>query len=149
MRTRLVLVLAALAAGVGVAGATTTGTTLKLAYNKELKAKIIVDAKGYALYMWTADPRNASVCKAADECTKWWPPVIGPATVGAGLSPKLVRSFTRAGGEQQVTYNGHALYRFHGYTSVPPDRKPGQINGQGLFKVWYVLGANGKPIKRS
>jgi predicted lipoprotein with Yx(FWY)xxD motif len=151
MRRAVVLAgaIAILAFG-ATAAATTSGTTLKLAYNKQLKAKIIVDAKGLTLYMFGADPKNVGTCtKSIDpRCLVTWPPLTGKAVAGAGLSAKLIGIASRSDGKVQVSYNGHALYYFHGDGgSTPPDRKPGQINGQNFLSLWWVLGANGKPIK--
>jgi predicted lipoprotein with Yx(FWY)xxD motif len=137
---------AVVALGVGAtAGATTTSSTLKLAYNAQLKTKIIVDAKGLTLYMFTADTKSATGCNDSS-CLSIWTPMIGPATAGPGVKASLISAYAR-GVKQQVAYNGHQLYYFRGYAGTPRDRKPGQINGQGFYSLWYALGATGKPIK--
>ncbi|MHB8642180.1 MAG: COG4315 family predicted lipoprotein [Gaiellaceae bacterium] len=150
MRTLALLFAVALLAGGAPAGATTSAKTLKLAYSKELKAKILVDGKGLTLYMFGADPKNVATCtKSLDpQCPKSWPPLRGPVTAGAGVSARLIATATRSDGIAQVSYNGHALYYFGGDGSTtPPDRKPGQINGQNFLSLWWVLDARGRPIK--
>ncbi len=145
----MLVVLVAMSAN---ASATTSGTTLKLAYNKQLKTKIIVDGKGLTLYMFTADPKNVGTCTNSidPQCLATWPPLGGKVTAGAGLSAKLIGTASRADGKAQVSYNGHALYYFHGDGGpTPRDSKPGQINGQGFYRLWYVLDSRGKPIKHS
>ena len=44
-------------------------------------------------------------------------------------------------GAKQVTFYGMPLYYVAG------DQKAGDTNGQGLFGKWYIVGADGKPIK--
>lgn len=152
-RYAVLAVLAALLVGgsVGTA-ASTTGPTLKVAYNKKLKAKIIVDGKGLTLYMFKGDGNGAATCtdKIFPGCTKEWPPLIDSGTTEAlaPLDASLLGTATRDDGKVQVTYNGHALYYFRGDGTTPPDRKPGQIYGQNYVLLWWVLGANGKPIKK-
>ena len=40
-----------------------------------------------------------------------------------------------------MTYAGKPLYYFAG------DAKPGDTNGQGVGKVWFVVGADGELVK--
>jgi predicted lipoprotein with Yx(FWY)xxD motif len=47
----------------------------------------------------------------------------------------------QADGSNQVTYAGKPLYHFAG------DAKPGDTNGQGVGKVWFVVGADGELVK--
>ena len=50
---------------------------------------------------------------------------------------------TRSDGKQQVTYNGHPLYRFAG------DQKAGDTNGQGVNAfggIWHALTATGNEV---
>jgi predicted lipoprotein with Yx(FWY)xxD motif len=132
------------------ASATISGTTLKLAYSKELKTQILVDGKGLTLYVFGADTKNVGTCtKSIDpRCLSSWPPLSGKVTAGRGVSAALIGTATRSDGKAQVSYNGHALYYFHGDGgTTPADRKPGQINGQNFLSLWWVLNAKGKPIK--
>jgi len=136
----------ALALAVPAAAAPSKAVVVEAAYNKALKATILVDGSGRTLYLWTADnPRNNSVCAPDPGCAKYWPPLKAPATAGPGVKASLLRTTTDG---KVVTYNGHPLYHFAGYTGVgPPDKKAGQINGQGAFVVWWVVSPNGAPIK--
>ena len=62
--------------------------------------------------------------------------------------PSLLGTATGPGGKQQVVYNHHPLYHFAGGQGYGPgDKKPGDIGGQGIYKIWYVLSAKGTPIK--
>jgi predicted lipoprotein with Yx(FWY)xxD motif len=56
------------------------------------------------------------------------------------VDASLLGTITRADGGAQVTYNGLPLYYF------AADKAAGDINGQGVNNVWYVLDASGKPV---
>ena len=47
-----------------------------------------------------------------------------------------------------MTYHGHPLYTFHGYGDTPPDRKLGDVNGQGFLAIWWVLAPSGEGIMK-
>jgi hypothetical protein len=67
----------------------------------------------------------------------------GKPTAGSGVGSSLLATSKRADGTEQVTYNGHPLYRFAG------DTAPRQTNGQGstgFGALWYVLSPRGKPL---
>ena len=69
-----------------------------------------------------------------------WPPQVEIAAVGDGLDMALVGTITRADGTVQATYNGWPLYYFGG------DSAAGDVNGQGVNDVWWVIDASGTPI---
>jgi predicted lipoprotein with Yx(FWY)xxD motif len=105
--------------------------------------KVLVNGKGLTLYLFQADKTSKSTCTGA--CAKVWPPLLvkGKPTASGGVQSKLLSTTRRSDSTTQVTYHGHPLYRFAG------DKKPGDINGQGLNNFgakWYVLGTNGKQI---
>ena len=128
-------------------GSHTGRAVVKTAYNKQLKRPIVVDGNGRSLYMWTAEINGQSLCTGS--CLKIWPPLTTTAAPqpGKGVNPKLLGVIS-AHGKQQVTYNHHPLYIFHGQAGYgAPDRKAGDLNGQGLFQVWFVLSPKGRPIK--
>ncbi len=103
------------------------------------KSDVIVDQNGCAVYLTTKDTNQSTDTQAADEMT--WIPVLAPATVAGGLDQAKVGSFTRPDGKNQVTYNGHQLYRFAG------DKAPGQANGQGVDGKYFLVGQNGDAVK--
>ena len=96
---------------------------------------ILTNAQGMTLYYRTSDTAS-SVCTGG--CASAWPPVIASGssapTSSASLPGKL-SVVTDANGSQ-VAYNGHPLYTFSG------DSSPGQIKGQGLAGVWFVVPTN-------
>jgi predicted lipoprotein with Yx(FWY)xxD motif len=104
------------------------------------KSGVIVDQSGCALYLNTNDTATSTACDTA--CEQTWIPVTGPAEVrGTGLDQSKVGTFQRPSGKTQVTYNGHQLYRFIG------DRAPGEAKGQGIDGIWWLVGANGEPVR--
>ena len=100
---------------------------------------VIVDDEGMTMYMFMPDAQgDASVCN--DECAEAWPPQVEITAVGEGLDMALVGTITRDDGTVQGTYNGWPLYYFSG------DSAPGDVNGQGLNDVWWVIDATGTAI---
>ena len=63
------------------------------------------------------------------------------AAVGGDLDASLFSTITRADGSEQLAVNGLPLYRY------TPDAAPGDINGQGVGGVWFVVGADGNMIE--
>ena len=123
--------------------ATHTPATVKVAKSK--LGTILVDSRGHTLYLYMFDTNGSSSCTNVDSCYKTWPPLMATGTphAGRGVDPILLGTVHRirpAG--RQVTYNGHPLYRYS------QDTKAGQIKGQGLFSLWYVVSAAGARIKK-
>jgi predicted lipoprotein with Yx(FWY)xxD motif len=101
---------------------------------------IIVDDEGMTMYMFMPDAQgDTSQCN--DACADAWPPQVEIAEVGAGLDMAMVGTITRADGTVQSTYNGWPLYYFSG------DSAAGDVNGQGVNDVWWVLDATGTPVQ--
>jgi predicted lipoprotein with Yx(FWY)xxD motif len=138
----------ALALAVPAAAAPAKGTVVKAVYNPALKTRILTDGRGMSLYVWTADvPKDTSVCRTQGNCAKLWPPLWADGTPVAGPGVNVTLLGTTTDGKQ-VTYAGHPLYYFHGGHGVgPADKKPAQLNGQGVYQVWYVLSPKGTIIK--
>ena len=99
---------------------------------------ILVDGNGNTLYLFTPDDQGDSVCY--DQCEAAWPPLVGEFAAGSGIDATLLGTATRTDGTDQVTYNGWPLYYFAN------DTAPGDVNGQGVNDVWYVLSPEGQGI---
>lgn len=149
---RLGLIISALAAIVSLAllsGAlaaadSQTGAARVSAASSSL-GKIIVAGSGRTLYLFEKDKRGHSACSGT--CTTYWPPLIthGKPIAGRGAKSSLLGTIRRANGSRQVTYAGHALYRYVG------DTKAGQTNGEGSQDFgagWDALSPAGKKIER-
>lgn len=128
------------------------GTTVKTAFNKKLKSTILVTSTGLTLYYWTQDLGKKSNCvnDPTYHCSKWWPPLLtkGAPVAAAGAKRSLLGTTKRADGTTQVTYAGHPVYRWVGVGSPLPDKKPGQVYGQGFISQWWTLSPTGKPVKK-
>lgn len=109
---------------------------------------VLVDGQGITLYLYSTD-RQGQPSRCYDICAVQWPPLIVPSgvtkpLVGPGIEPRLLGTGPRTDGTTQITYNGWPLYLW------PPDKAPGQANGQALTNaggVWYVINAAGKAVK--
>ena len=101
----------------------------------------LVDDKGMSLYLYTPDTPNASTCY--DKCATAWPPLLttGNAVAGAGVDASKFGTTTRTDGTTQVTYNSWPLYYF------AKDKQPGDVTGQGIGTVWYLISPTGDAIK--
>jgi predicted lipoprotein with Yx(FWY)xxD motif len=106
----------------------------------------LTDGKGRALYLFMADSGGSSAC--ADDCAKFWPPLTaaGAATSTGAASSEKLNQITRAGGEKQITYNGHPLYYYSG------DKGANDLNGQGLNDFggqWWLVSPQGEAITKA
>jgi predicted lipoprotein with Yx(FWY)xxD motif len=138
---------AAVALAVPAATAAPKAVVVKAVYNKALKSTILVDGRGMSLYIWTADnPKNHSVCTPDPNCAKFWPALKAPASAGPGIKASLL-GVTDDG--KHVSYAGHPLYYFAGAPGVGhADKKPGDLNGQGVYTVWWVITPKGTAVKQ-
>lgn len=148
----LLLLTAASSLAVGVAGpsdaadatATDAKPSITLVVRDSKLGPIITDDKGMTLYMFTPDARNVSNCEGA--CLNVWPPVMlksDETLSSVGVDGNLRRSklgvAMRFDGSRQVTYNGFPLYWW------VRDKTPGDVTGQWVGNVWFVLNDAGTP----
>jgi predicted lipoprotein with Yx(FWY)xxD motif len=101
--------------------------------------RILVDAEGMTLYMFDPDKRGRSTC--AGQCLEAWPPFEGPANAGPGADDSLLGTTQAADGSTMATYNRWPLYYW------VKDTKPGDVTGQAVEDVWWVVGPDGRPIR--
>lgn len=118
--------------------ASSGGESADLQLSSSDLGEILVDADGKTLYLFVPDAQGDSTCY--DECEANWPVVGELASVGAGLDADLLGSTDRTTGDVQATYNGWPLYYF------AADEGAGDMNGQGVNDVWYVLDADGNAV---
>ncbi len=125
----------------------------------------VTDASGRAVYIYTKDSANKSVCTGT--CSDQWPAVVYPQNVtnalqqqyqaasasgqqfqprfgqlfaAPGINMSKLGVFPRADGSLQVTFNGWPLYYYY------MDTNPGDIKGQTVKGIWYLIGPEGNPI---
>lgn len=99
---------------------------------------ILVDPDGLSMYVFTLDTDGESVCY--DSCATLWPPVPGTVTIGSGLDSSIFGTTTRTDGTAQLTVNGQPLYLW------ASDTQPGDVTGQNVEGVWFVVGPDGEMI---
>lgn len=101
----------------------------------------LVDGDGMTLYVFLEDEPGSGESACVDECADNWPPLMAddPAW-DEGVDGDLVDTIEREEGEQ-VTYDGWPLY---GWVS---DEEPGDVTGQGVEDVWYVVSPEGEAIE--
>lgn len=124
------------AAPATTAGATGEGATLVVA-STELGG-VLSDGDGFTVYLFMPDAQGTPTCN--DDCAANWPALVGPVTAGDGVDAALLGTATRDDGTVQATYNGWPLYHFSG------DPAAGDINGQGVGDIWWVVDPAGEPI---
>ena len=140
--------------GAGAVGARVSApAVVKTAFNKKIGRAILVDVRGHTLYLFGADTGGTSACTndPTYHCSKLWPPLrtTGTPVAGKGVNAKLLGTINRSDGTVQVTYNHHPLYTLAGSRTLHfiPDRKPGDVNGQGQVDLWWVVAPSGRAIK--
>lgn len=114
--------------------------TVQLAEVGDL-GEILVDENQMTLYVFLEDTANASRCEG--NCHPIWPALraTGELTAGDGVEGELDTIENPNAGYTQVTYEGRPLYRY------AKDEEPGDAKGQGVVGNWYVVGADGEPVR--
>ena len=125
----------------GSAAAGASGPAMVNVGNDAKLGSFLVDDKGMSLYLYTKDLPNTVTCY--DKCATAWPPLLtsGNAVAGSGVDASKFGTATRTDGGTQVTYNGWPLYYF------AKDKQAGDVTGQGVGSVWYLVSPTGDAIK--
>lgn len=104
--------------------------------------QIVVDGKGMSVYVFTKDVKDSGKSACVDACVAMWPAVTtSSATPSVEGVTGTVGTITTADGKKQVTINGLPIYNFVN------DKAPGDILGQGVKDVWYLVSPAGEMIK--
>jgi predicted lipoprotein with Yx(FWY)xxD motif len=155
MRARFVLLGAALTVGLAACGggsggdkatkpaaAQAAGGQASIKISTSSLGDILTDQSGRTLYGFTNDKGGTSSCTG--QCIATWPALASKdkVTAAAGANPALLKATQRAEGTSQATYGDWPLYYYAG------DMGPGDVDGQGVDGVWFVVGADGKLIKQ-
>lgn len=140
-----VLVVVAGAGAAMAAGAATTSSTATVRTTAtKTFGTVLVGTNGHTVYRYTPDKKGgASTCTGT--CLKYWAKLTVKTgtkpTASGGATGSMLGTIKAGNGVAQVTYGGYPLYYFSG------DKKPGQINGQGSFKTWYLVNTHGSLVK--
>ena len=109
------------------------GYTIKLAYTEDL-GTFLVDGEGMTLYRFANDVAESRTSACYDTCAEIWPPFFSDVIrVPEGLTDTDFNGFEREDGAIQTTYKGWPLYRY------VEDLAPGDVKGQGVGGVWFVV----------
>ena len=102
---------------------------------------VIVDGKGMVLYMYTKDTQGTQMSVCTGGCAAAWPLALADATPKLTGVTGTVTMIPTASGGKQLALNGWPLYYF------AKDKAAGDVLGQGVGSVWYVLDSTGTPKK--
>jgi len=136
------------AATSSTAPSTASQTSSPAAAGAEMKVasssagQIVVDSKGMSLYFFTKDVKDSGTSACTGACLTAWPVFTTtsdkPAVEGV---TGTVGTIATPDGKKQVTLNGMPLYYY------AKDKAPGDITGQGVQSVWYLVSPSGEMIK--
>lgn len=104
--------------------------------------EIIVGSNGMTVYYFTSDVKDSNKSSCEGQCLVNWPPVIAESGI-----PKVegitatVGTISAADGKRHVTVNGMPIYFWKN------DKAKGDVTGQGVQNVWYVVAPDGTMIK--
>ena len=103
--------------------------------------EVLVDADGRTVYVFDEDIPDSGRSACSGDCAETWPAVTAESELPEmdGV-PGEIDTFPRDDGPPQVTLNGRPLYLFAG------DSGPGDLTGQGVDGVWWVVSADGTAI---
>jgi predicted lipoprotein with Yx(FWY)xxD motif len=123
----------------GSSGSSTSSADLATAQSS--LGQIIVDGRGMSVYVFDKDVANSGKSSCTGACLTAWPPVVakGDAPSMSGITGK-VGTITTADGTKQLTINGLPVYYF------AKDSAPGDVKGQGVLNLWWVLDPAGAKI---
>ncbi|WP_442480836.1 SCO0930 family lipoprotein [Streptomyces kutzneri] len=101
----------------------------------------IVDGKGMTVYRFKPDTQWPMTSKCVGDCLAKWP-VVAPVEKAQdkGIVEKNYTVLNRPDGLKQQSVDCWPVYTFTG------DKKPGDVNGQGVGGTWYAVSPDGKLI---
>jgi predicted lipoprotein with Yx(FWY)xxD motif len=126
------------AAGSGTSSAATNAV---LATSDSPLGTIVVDGSGNTVYVFDKDTADSGTSSCSGDCLAKWPAVTADSADPAvdGVDGK-VGTITRDDGSRQVTLDGLPLYTY------AADSHAGDVTGQGVGDVWWVVGPDGSKI---
>ncbi|WP_328966053.1 SCO0930 family lipoprotein [Streptomyces virginiae] len=101
----------------------------------------IVDGKGMTVYRFKKDTAWPMASNCTGDCVAKWPVVPPVDKANAkGIVEKGYSVLDRPDGKKQQAIDCWPVYTFTG------DKKPGDVNGQGVGGTWYAVSPDGKLI---
>ncbi|MGZ4507574.1 MAG: COG4315 family predicted lipoprotein [Blastococcus sp.] len=117
------------------------GTALKTASTS--LGTVVVDSSGRTVYFFDKDTANSGKSACSGGCAGLWPAVSASGTPAVTGVTAKVGTITRSDGTKQVTLDGHPIYTYSG------DSKPGDVAGQGVMGIWWVVSPSGAEMSAS
>jgi predicted lipoprotein with Yx(FWY)xxD motif len=115
---------------------------LKVADSKA--GQIVVDGKGMSVYYYTKDTKDSGTSACTGGCLAAWPPVTTTSATPSVEGVKgTVGTIATPDGKKQVTINGMPIYYY------AKDKAAGDITGQGVNSVWYLVAPSGAMMTAS
>lgn len=117
------------------------GETELMVADSEL-GEIIVDSKGMSLYYFTKDEKDSGKSNCKEDCLVKWPPLLTESdapTADEAITAEIGTIDTEDG-KKQVTVDGMPVYYWF------QDKEPGDVLGQDVGQVWYVIAPDGEMI---
>ena len=120
-------------------GAAASAPALKTAATNA--GQVVVDARGMSVYLFAKDTKDSGMSACTGSCAATWPPVLAGSDAPAveGVTGK-VGTIATPDGKKQLTINGMPVYHF------VKDKAPGDITGQGVGGVWYLVNPAGDKV---
>ena len=102
---------------------------------------IVVDGNGMTAYYFLKDVKDSGTSACSGDCLTAWPPITTESDTPTveGVTGE-VGTITGTDGSTQITIDGRPIYTF------AQDTAPGDVNGQGVNDVWYVIAPDGSEI---
>ena len=101
----------------------------------------MVDGKGMTVYYYTKDVKDSGTSTCTGGCLDAWPPVLATAdTPTVDGVTGTVGTIATPDGQKQLTINGMPVYYY------AKDLAAGDILGQGVGGVWYLVAPSGEMI---
>lgn len=102
---------------------------------------IVVDGNGMTAYYFLKDTKDSGTSACSGDCATAWPAITTESDTPTvtGVTGE-VGTITGTDGTQQITIDGRPIYTF------AQDTAPGDVKGQGVNDVWYVIAPDGSEI---
>lgn len=102
---------------------------------------IVVDGDGMTAYYFLKDTKDSGASACSGDCATAWPAITTESDTPTvtGVTGE-VGTITGTDGAKQITIDGRPIYTF------AQDTAPGDVKGQGVNDVWYVIAPDGSEI---
>ena len=124
-----------LSAGMAIAADEMSEYTVNLSTNDTL-GTYLVNETGFSLYYFANDAPGNGSSTCYGNCMVAWPPFYAEnISVPESLNASEFTDAMRTDEKEQTAYRGWPLYYYF------KDTKPGDVLGQNVNKVWFVVNA--------